>query len=70
VECVEDDQEAITASGVEVLLQVVDDDAARLIVPRKHAEIECIVVVEHSHFRIVGGRFALSGLVLDEVVRQ
>ena len=67
---VEDDEEPVARCGVEVLLQVADDDAGRLLVFGEHAEVERIVVVEDPHLRIVGGRLAFPGLALYEVARE
>ena len=68
VEGVEDDAEAVAAVGVEVLLQVVDDDAAGIVVAGEHAEIERVVVVEDAHLGVEGRRLAFARVVLDEVL--
>ena len=53
--------------GVEVLLQVVDDDAGRVVVLGKDAEVDRVVVVEDAHLGVEGGRLAFARIVLDEV---
>ena len=40
----------------------------RLVVFGEHTEVDRLVVVEDAHFGVVGGRLALAGIVLDEVV--
>ena len=56
--------------GVEVLLQVVDDDAAGLGIVGEHAEVEGVVVVEHPHFGVEGRGLALARIVLNEAARD
>ena len=70
MERVENDAEAVAPVGAEVLLQVVDDDAARFAVFGEHTEIDGIIVVDDPHFRVERGGCALARIVLDEVTRH
>ena len=50
-EGVDDHEEPVARRGVEVLLQVADDDRRRLVVAGEDAEVERLVVVKHARPR-------------------
>ena len=66
LEGIDDDLEAVSVGGVEVLAQLVDDDLRRLGIFREYADVDRAVVVQQLDFGLVGRRLTLAGIVLDE----
>ena len=56
----------VARRGVEVLLQVADDDRRRVIVMREDTEVERLVVIKDAHFGVEGRRLSLAGFVLEK----
>ena len=52
---IEHDAEPVAVAGAEVLLQVVDDDARRLVVAGEYPEAQRLIVIEHTDLGVVGG---------------
>jgi hypothetical protein len=70
VKGIQNDAERVVVAGVEILLQVIDDDPRRLLVSRKYGEVQRLIVIEHANFGVVRRGHAFPRFVLNEAGRD
>ena len=68
VEGVEDELDRVRLGEVGVALALREDDLARVGVERDHADVQVLSLEDEPHFGLLGGRLALVGILLHEVV--